>query len=180
MLFHYLSLILLTITIECLNAHNYKLTAQISGLPDNISPSYARIYMDGGLQISIPRDTGKFYFHNLPVGEHSIEIHLNGFEWHNYLIDVRNDGKIRAYIHTNKKEALPPQLIIMPLRIAKYVPDPKPWNPLNFLKSGPGIMMAIMLVTTVILPKMMESMGDPQQMIADAQTEQGQGQVQGN
>merc|ERR1711933_446430 len=99
--------------------------------------------------------------------------HLNGFEWNLYLIDVRNDGKIRTYVQNKRNEPLPPQLIIMPLKMAKYVPDPKPWNPLNFLKSGPGIMIAIMVVTTVILPKMMEGM-DPQAMMAEAQQAQQQ------
>jgi len=53
---------------------------------------------------------------------------------------------------------------------------------LSFFKSGPGIMIAIMLVTTVILPKLMEGM-DPQQMLADAQAQQSaqqQGQNAGN
>jgi len=144
----------------------------MGGLPD-ISASYARIFMDGGKQIAIPNgDNGKFIFYNLEVGEHSLEVHLNGFEFANYLIDVRNDGKIRSYLHNKRNEPLPPKLIIMPLRMAKYVPDAKPWNPFNFLKSGPGIMMAIMLVTTVILPKMMESMGDPQQMMEEQATNQ--------
>ena len=57
--------------------------------------------------------------------------------------------------------------------------DPKPWNPLNFFKSGPGIMIAIMIVTTVILPKMMEGM-DPQAMLAEQQAQQqAQAQQQG-
>eukprot|EP01084_Bolivina_argentea_P208810 355859_1 len=167
---HYLWLLLLGITIECITANNYKLGGQIAGLPEDVSPSLARIFMDGGNQIAIPKDTGKFYFSNLPVGEHSLEIHLNGYEWFTYLIDVRNDGKIRSYIQNNKKEPLPPQLIIMPVRQAKYVADPKPWNPLSFFKTMPGMMILLMVVTTVILPKMMEGM-DPQQMVADAQAE---------
>ena len=121
MFFQYLCLVLFGITIECINGSNYKLIGQIAGLSEEVSPSLARIYMDGGKEIAIPRDNGKFYFRNLDVGEHSIEIHLNGYEWYVYMIDVRNDGKIRAYIH-GKKEPLPPQLIIMPVRIAKYVP----------------------------------------------------------
>ena len=35
-------------------------------------------------------------------------------------------------------------------------------------------MIAIMLVTTVILPKMMEGMGDPQEMLREAQAAQEQ------
>ena len=187
-------LCLLLICIASINANNYKLSGQIAiaGL-SNVSPSAARIFMDGGKQIAIPQQNGKFFFYNLDVGEHSLEVHLNGFEWNLYLIDVRNDGKIRSYVHQKRNDPLPPQLIIMPLRMAKYVPveslsllflpslhcifvqDPKPWNPLNFLKSGPGIMIAIMLVTTVILPKMMEGM-DPQQMMAEAQAQQQQQQ----
>ena len=114
-------LLLLAVTIECINAHNYKLSGTLAGLPEDLSPSFARIFMDGGKQIAIPRDNGKFYFYNLDVGEHSIEIHLNGYEWYSYLVDVRNDGKIRSYV-MGKKEALPPQLIIMPLKAAKYIP----------------------------------------------------------
>merc|ERR1712003_233043 len=95
--------------------------------------------------------------------------------WDTYMIDVRNDGKIRSYLRQRRNEPLPPQLIIMPRGMAKYVPDPKPWNPLNFFKSGPGIMIAIMVVTTVILPKMMEGM-DPQAMMAEAQQQQQQQQ----
>ena len=116
---YYLSLLILCITIDCINGHNYKLTGQIA--VNDISPSLARIFMDGGKEIAIPNNNGKFYFYDLDVGEHSIEIHLNGYEWYTYLIDVRNDGKIRSYIF-GKKEPLPPQLIIMPLRKSKYVP----------------------------------------------------------
>ena len=110
--------------INLINAGNYKLTGQLAmpaGIQEEISPSLARIFMDGGKQIAIPRSDGKFQFYNLEVGEHAIEIHLNGYEWHTYLIDVRNDGKIRTYIQ-GKKEALPPQLIIMPTKMAKYIP----------------------------------------------------------
>eukprot|EP00485_Elphidium_margaritaceum_P010549 CAMPEP_0202703782 /NCGR_PEP_ID=MMETSP1385-20130828/16583_1 /ASSEMBLY_ACC=CAM_ASM_000861 /TAXON_ID=933848 /ORGANISM="Elphidium margaritaceum" /LENGTH=200 /DNA_ID=CAMNT_0049361685 /DNA_START=36 /DNA_END=638 /DNA_ORIENTATION=- len=172
-----ISVLLLCISfIEILHASNFRLSGQLQGLPEDISPSIARIFMDGGKQIAIPTKNGKFVFRDLPVGDHSMEIHMNGYEWYTYVVDVRADGKIRAYLH-GQKEALPPQLIIMPARMAKYVPDRKPWNPLNLLKSGPGIMIAIMLVTTVILPKMMEGM-DPQAMMAEAQQEAVQGQTQ--
>ena len=121
MFLKYVWLVLLGLSVEIINSSNYRLTGSLSGLADDVSPSNARIFMDGGKQIAIPRDNGKFYFYDLEVGEHSIEIHLNGYEWYTYLIDVRNDGKIRAYVQ-GKKEALPPQLIIYPTRIAKYIP----------------------------------------------------------
>ena len=121
MFLKYVCLILLGVTVKIINSSNYKLTGSISGLAEEVSPSNARIFMDGGKQIAIPRDNGKFYFYDLEVGEHSIEIHLNGYEWYTYVIDVRNDGKIRAKIQ-GKKELLPPQLIIYPIRISKYIP----------------------------------------------------------
>lgn len=122
MFFQYLCLILLTLSTEFINASNYRLAGTISGLAEEVSPSTARIFMDGGKQIAIPRDNGKFYFHDLEVGYHSIEIHLNGYEWRTYKIDVRNDGKIKTYIQGKENEPLPPQLIIYPMRVAKYIP----------------------------------------------------------
>mmetsp|Transcript_27159 Transcript_27159/g.33124 ORF Transcript_27159/g.33124 Transcript_27159/m.33124 type:complete len:184 (+) Transcript_27159:54-605(+) len=150
--------------------YGYKLTAEISDIGDD-DYSSGRIIMDGGKYVAIPNINGKFTFNDISVGEHSIEVYYKNYEFYMYLIDVRSNGQIRASIKGGK-DRLPPKLIITPKQIAKYIPDQKQYNPLSFLKSGPGIMIIIMIFSSVIMPKMLDAVKDQQQFEQQQQQEQ--------
>lgn len=103
---------------NAISANDFELSGSIIGI--DVSPSLARISLDAGDQIAIPHKNGKFYFHDLSIGEHSLEIHLSGYEWHTYMIDVRSNGKIRKF-KSQKKEAESPKFVIAPVKKAQYV-----------------------------------------------------------
>lgn len=145
-----------------------------------ISPSYARISLNGGERVAIPTKTGYFSFPNMLAGMHTMEVHLTGYVWHTFSVDMSEDGKPKVY-KLGTKERLPPKLIVRPLSKAKYKPDPVPYDPLKIIKSPMGIMMTIMLVSTIVMPKLMESVKEQQremaqQQAAEAARAQGGGQ----
>jgi len=152
-----------------ISSGQFRFEGRLSGITD-IPYANGRISLNGNQYVAIPNKDGKFSFSNLLPGSYSMEISMIGYLWNIYNVDVNEDGKVKIFMVDNKdKIKLPPQAAIAPMGKAIYWKESEPYDPLKLLKSPMGIMLVVMLASSFLMPKMLETVNEQQKEMANQQ-----------
>ncbi|ETO25580.1 hypothetical protein RFI_11557 [Reticulomyxa filosa] len=154
---------------------DFRIDGRIAGVERELFAK-ARVSLDGNRQIAIPTVEGKFalfvtiffflkcVYQNIKknpssdvsIGKHRLEVHLSGYVWNVFSVDMESNGKAKIFKLQNN-ERQPPQLIVTPIQPAIYIKPPQSYDPLQIVKSPMGFMMAMMLFMSLVMPKMLKS-----------------------
>lgn len=123
----------------------------------------ARVQVNGGEHIAIPRSDGRFSVQGLEPGSYLLEVVHPLFVYPTLRVDISSKpgslGKVRAITADahRRKERVSYPLGLRPLGLREYFTTKKPFNPLNLLRNPMVMMMGAMglllLMTKMIDPE---------------------------
>ncbi|KAF0699300.1 Aste57867_10142 [Aphanomyces stellatus] len=141
---------------------------------DGAIPSF-QVVLDGGARSTLSKQDGHFIFHDVPAGRYTVDIHSPVYMFSQFKVDISASGDVRAlefkYPGTPKIAVTHPLAAEALVKVQYFQPREK-FSAMDLVRNPSFLGLIVPIVLVWLLPKLTESMLDPEEF-KQAQEEMG-------
>eukprot|EP00455_Lapot_gusevi_P019074 TRINITY_DN2052_c0_g1_i3.p1 TRINITY_DN2052_c0_g1~~TRINITY_DN2052_c0_g1_i3.p1 ORF type:complete len:209 (-),score=64.35 TRINITY_DN2052_c0_g1_i3:43-669(-) len=133
-------------------------------IPRGSQPSQARILLNGGEYVAIPKADGSFTFQDVPAGTYLLDASHIDYLFEPIRVDVsaKENGRVKA-MSVSRRERLSYPLSVKPVQQAQYFQVREEWSIGSMFKNPMMLFLAFGVIMVVVFPRMLNNM-DPAEL----------------